>query len=423
MNILIIGSGGREHALAWKIRQSPRAGKIFIAPGNAGTAAVGVNVDLDINIHKDILSFCVENKIDLVVIGPDAVLASGLSDFLAKNGLKIFGPTKAAAEIEWSKAYAKKLMKKIGIQTAEYKEFKNVGNAKKYLVRQKFPLVIKASGLALGKGVRIAADISEAEKFINEIMVDKVFGKAGDKIIIEEYLEGSEISIHAFCDGETALLFPAAQDHKRIFDGDNGPNTGGMGVVAPVPWVKKELLDEVKNRIIEPLLKQLKKEGRRYVGLLFPGLIITKEGPKVLEFNARFGDPETQVYTMLLKSDLLEIILACLEGKLKEIKLKWENGFACCVILASSGYPESSKTGFEIKGTEKFEQTENITLFHSGTKKRNGKILTNGGRVLGVTAKGKTLKVAVRKAYGVVSRIKFRGMQYRRDIGKKSLNA
>ena len=346
MNILIIGSGGREHALAWKLKQSPKIEKIFVAPGNAGTSLIGENVSLDIFNHQAIIDFSIQNDIGLAVIGPDDVLASGIVDSLQTAGIKVFGPTKEAAEIEWSKSFAKDLMNRLNIPTARSAEFSDIEPAKLYIKDQSYPLVIKASGLALGKGVIIADNHERAIAALNDMMTRKIFGAAGETLIIEEYLRGEEISTHAFCDGNTAAMFPTAQDHKRIFNNDKGPNTGGMGTVAPVPSVSKDILNEIERRIVTPVIQELKNMGREYKGVLFPGIMLTEDGPKVLEFNARFGDPETQSYMRLLKTDLLDILLACAEGKLNGLEIEWENNLsACCVVLASRGYPGDYQKG------------------------------------------------------------------------------
>ncbi len=417
MDILIIGSGGREHALAWKLNQSPKAGKIFIAPGNAGTALVGQNVSLDIFDHQVVIDFCKLNKIDLVVIGPDDVLAEGIVNSLQAAGIKVFGPTKAAAEVEWSKSFAKDLMKRLGIPTARSEEFREIEAAKEYAKNSNYPLVVKASGLALGKGVVIANSYEDAVSALEEMLVKKVFGAAGETVIMEEFLQGIEISIHAFCDGETFSMFPAAQDHKRIFDNDQGPNTGGMGTVAPVPGVTAETLKEIEQKIVAPLLGGLKKVGREFNGILFPGIMLTKDGPKVLEFNARFGDPETQSYMRLLKTDLVDILLACAAGKLKDLKIEWEENLSvCCVILASAGYPGTYKKGIPISGIKEAESMEGVVIFHAGTKILDSNIVTNGGRVLGVSARDETLEGARQKAYDAVERINFEGKQFRKDI-------
>ena len=416
MNVLIVGGGGREHALAWKIKQSPKIKKIFVAPGNAGTSTLAENIE--INTSKEIIRWLKLNPVDLVVVGPDSYLAEGIVDEIEELKIPVFGPTKAAAEIEWSKVFAKEFMKEEGIPTAKYQVFTELEEAKQYLKQQGFPLVIKAGGLAMGKGVTVALNLNEANQFLFKIMSEKVFGEAGNEVIIEEYLEGKEISVHAFCDGETAIIFPPAQDHKRILEDDKGPNTGGMGTVTPVPGISEEEMEEIKNKIVIPTITALKKRGRPFKGLLFPGIMITKGGPKVIEYNARFGDPETQVYLRILQSDLLEILLACVRGDLKSQKVEWSTKSAACVVCASWGYPGDYEKGKVIYGLDRVVD-EDAVIFQAGTKNAEDQIVTNGGRVLGVTAVGDNLKEALAKAYASVKQVFFEGMKYRKDIGKK----
>ena len=418
MNIIIIGSGGREHSLAWKLKQSPKVKNIFVAPGNAGTALVATNIPL--LKSEDIISWIKENPVDLVVVGPDDYLAEGIVDKLQEINVPVFGPTKLAAEIEWSKSFAKQFMKEENILTAKFEIFSNLEKAKSYVKDHSFPLVIKANGLALGKGVVVAHDIGEANLALNEIMKDKVFGKAGDKVIIEEFLEGDEISVHAFCDGERAVLFPPSQDHKKALDGDKGKNTGGMGTIAPVPWITKTQMKKIEQKIVIPTLLALKKRGRPFKGILFPGVMMTKDGPKVIEFNARFGDPETQSYIRLLESDLFPILLSCVNGILDKQEIIWSKKSACCVVCASGGYPQKYEKGKVIKGLSNIK-SNGIEVFYAGTKFDKGKVFTNGGRVLGVTSIGNGLNEAINKAYKAIEFISFEGMQYRKDIGKKSL--
>ncbi len=416
MNILVIGSGGREHALAWKLKQSPRVKKIFTAPGNPGTAQVGENIALDILDHQAVIDFVKEKQIDLVVVGPDDALASGIVNSLQEAGIKVFGPTKEAAEIEWSKSFAKELLERLNIPTAKSKTFTDIAEAKDYVRDHKYPLVIKASGLALGKGVVIAQTREESEQALEEMMSQKTFGVAGETVVIEEFLKGEEISIHAFCDGETVIMFPSAQDHKRIFDNDQGPNTGGMGTVAPVPGVSKDVLNQVEREVVIPIIEELKNIGRPFKGVLFPGIMLTKNGPKVLEFNARFGDPETQSYMHILKTDLIEILLACIEGALDTTRIEWEDKSACCVVFASKGYPGNYERGLPITGISDAEKIDDVIIFHAGTKSDAGQIVTNGGRVLGISAMGPTLEEARQKAYSAVELINFEGKQFRKDI-------
>lgn len=417
MNILIVGSGGREHALAWKLKQSPKIEHIFVAPGNAGTSQIAENIN--ISKTEDIVAWIRNNPVDLVVVGPDEYLAEGLVDELEALNIRVFGPTKTAAEIEWSKSFAKQFMKDEGIPTAAYEIFSDLEKARAYIQTQSFPLVIKASGLALGKGVIIAQSIEEAETALEEIMKDKVFGSAGNEVVIEEYLQGKEISVHAFCDGESAVLFPPAQDHKRIFEGDKGPNTGGMGTIAPVPGVTKEHMEEIEKSVVIPTILALKRRGRPFKGILFPGIMLTADGPKVIEFNARFGDPETQSYMRILETGLIDILLACAGGDLSSQNIEWSSESACCIVCASEGYPGKYEKGEVIEGLD-FAQKD-IVIFHAGTKQEGSRVMTNGGRVLGITATGKDLKESLSKAYEAIEKISFQGMQYRKDIGAKSL--
>lgn len=423
LNILIIGSGGREHAIVWKVSQSPRVEKIFVAPGNAGTSQIATNIDIKATEISRLIEFARNQPIDLTIVGPDDSLALGIVDKFQKAGLKVFGPSRKAARIESSKAFSKKLMVENEIPTARYKAFSDFDKAVEYVKRQKFPIVIKASGLALGKGVSICESFDQAIEALTNMMVNKTFGKSGSKVIIEEFLgTDQEVSIHCITDGKSALIFPTAQDHKPIFDGDKGPNTGGMGTYAPVPWAREEIINWASKKVIRPILKGLDNSGSKFTGCLYPGLKMTKEGLKVLEFNARFGDPETQSYMRLLETDLIDIIEASLEGRLAKIKAEWKNGFAVCVIIASKGYPVSKGEEVPIYGLDKTKGDDNIVIFHSGTKIKNGKVFASGGRVLGVTATDNTLKGALAKAYNAASKIKFEGMQYRTDIGAKAFS-
>jgi len=420
MSILIIGSGGREHALGWKLKQSKKVKKIYFSPGNAGTGEIGVNIKINNSNHPKVISWIKKNKIDLVIIGPDQYLAEGLADSLQKKNIKVFGPTKKASEIEWSKSFAKQFMVDESIPTAKFAIFNDFKKASEYIKKQKFPLVIKADGLASGKGVVIAKSLIEAKSALKEMMENKIYGKAGGRVVIEEYLTGKEISIHVFSDGKTTKLFPSSQDHKRIFENDTGPNTGGMGTVAPLPWVTSKLMSEIDKKIVTPTVKGLERRDRKFVGVLYPGIMVTKEGPKVIEFNARFGDPETQVYMRLLETDLLDIILSCIEGKLSNLNIKWSKNSASCVVLASGGYPGKYKNDIEIRGIDNIKDSS-IVIFHAGTKKTKNKFLTNGGRVVSTTATGKTLKDSLNKAYKAIDSFDFKGMQFRKDIGMKSL--
>jgi phosphoribosylamine--glycine ligase len=420
-NVLIIGGGGREHALAWKIHQSPTLGQLYLAPGNAGTALLGENVSISVTNVTALVAFAKEHQVGLTVVGPDDALAAGIVDAFQAAGLRIFGPTHAAAQVEASKSFAKDLMMAREIPTARYETFTNLENAKAYASKQKFPLVVKASGLALGKGVYIAADLKEAEHALDDIMRHKIFGESGSSVVIEEFLTGPEVSIHAFCDGHRAVLFPPAQDHKRIGTGDTGPNTGGMGTYAPVPWVHDGFMSEVRVQVLRPILAGLKAHGSPFTGVLYPGLLLTKKGIKVLEFNARFGDPETQTYMRLLQTDLLEILNACATASLSDVDIKWGYRSAITIVVASGGYPGKYQTGLPITGIEDAESDEDVVVFHAGTKMQSGQLVTNGGRVLGVTATARNLREAQKKAYAAVKKIHFEGMQYRTDIADKAL--
>jgi len=421
MKLLIIGSGGREHALGWKLAQSPVVKKIYCAPGNPGLSELGECVDIKANDIAGLADFALKNGIDLTVVGPDDCLAAGVVDAFVNKGLKIFGPSQKASQIESSKAFSKDLMRKANIPTADYAVFDDYEKALDYLNGQICPLVIKASGLALGKGVIICRSSEEARSALSSVMVERIFGASGDRVIIEEFWEGQEVSVHAFCDGERAALFPASQDHKQAFDGDLGPNTGGMGSYSPVGWVTPEMMTEIETAVVIPALKALSKLGAPFQGCLFPGLIRTPQGFKVLEFNARFGDPETQSYMRLLESDLAEILLSCAEGRLKPDEIKWSTQSAACLVAASGGYPGNYQKGFEISGMEQALENPDIKIFQSGTAFRGEKPVTAGGRVLGITATGSNLKAALDNCYRAVSKISFSGMQYRRDIGLKGL--
>lgn len=419
-NVLIIGSGGREHALAWKLAQSPRIGKLYVAPGNGGTHQVAENVPINAADISGLIKFTEKNEIGLTVVGPDDPLALGVVDAFQARGLRIFGPTRAAAEIESSKTFAKNLMSEAGIPTATFKIFSDYDKALAYVRERGAPIVVKASGLALGKGVYVCKTLAQAEGALAEIMLDHVHKEAGSEVVVEEFLDGQEISIHAFCDGKTFVLLPPAQDHKPIRDGDEGKNTGGMGTIAPVSWVSADTLHALGEQVVRPTLEALAKRGRQFSGLLYPGFKMTTSGPKVLEFNARFGDPETQSYMCLLKTDLLDILEACVNGTLAELAIEWHSGFAACVVIASGGYPDGYKKGLPLLGVAEAERVSDVVVFHAGTK-FDGELKTSGGRVLGVTAIGTTLRDALDRAYEAAKLIKFEGIQYRRDIGAKAL--
>ncbi|MDD5148456.1 MAG: phosphoribosylamine--glycine ligase [Candidatus ainarchaeum sp.] len=418
MKILLFGSGGREHCLAWKIRQSRHCTKLFCAPGNAGTAQIAENVAINAEDIPALLEFSLKEKIDLTVVGPENPLVAGIVDEFEKKGLKIFGPKKAAAMLEGSKAFAKKIMRKYCIPTAEAKEFVSAEEALAYLQRQKMPVVVKADGLAAGKGVLICGTLPEAEKAVKKILLEKEFGEAGAKVVIEEFLEGEEASFLAFCDGKTVKPMASSQDHKRVFDNDKGLNTGGMGAYSPAPVVTKKIELEVLQGIMQKIIDAMKKEGAEYKGVLYAGLMIKNGKAKVLEFNARFGDPETQVILPRMESDLVEIMLACIEGKLAEKELEWKKDACTGVVLASGGYPENYEKGKEIFGLEK---VENAFVFQAGTKIENGKTVTSGGRVLVVSALGKNIEESIKNAYSEVKKISFEKMHYRKDIGRKAV--
>jgi len=417
MKILIIGSGGREHALAWKLVQSPRVEKIFCTPGNAGTAQIGENVPLGPEDIAGLVAFARGQGIGLTVVGPDDALAAGIVDAFEREGLRIFGPTAAAARLESSKIFAKDFMRRHGIPTAESREFTDCAEAHAWCVAAKYPLVIKADGLALGKGVVIAENPAAATEAVHRAMELGVFGEAGRRIVIEEFLQGVECSIHALVDGAGYCLFPDAKDHKRAFDGDTGPNTGGMGTISPSGTLDPALLDWVKTDVLDRFVAGIQADGLPFRGMLFPGLMITADGPKVLEFNCRFGDPETQVLVRRLRSDLLDLLEACVDGTLDAQEPVWDERAAVCVVLASGGYPGSYEKGKPITGLEEAGALENVVVFHAGTKSDGDRILTNGGRVLGVTALAADTARARELAYGAADGIGFDQMQRREDIG------
>ncbi len=419
MKVLIIGSGGREHVLAWKIKQSKKVDKIFIAPGNAGTAEVGENIDIDAEDINALADFAGKEKIELTIVGPEAPLVAGIVDEFSKKGLRCFGPSKAAAEIEGSKSFTRDLLKKYKIPSAEYAVFTDAEKAKEYVKEKGAPIVVKADGLAAGKGVTVAETEEEAVKAIEEIMEDNKFGEAGAKIVLEEKLEGEEASYLVFTDGESILPMVSSQDHKPVFDEGKGPNTGGMGAYSPAPVVTKELEKQIKEEIMIPTIRAMKEEEKEFRGFLYGGLIIKNGKARVIEFNARFGDPEAQAVIPRLESDLIEILEACMNGSLKNQKIKWSNKACTCVVLASGGYPESYEKGKEISIGEK---GEGQLVIHAGTKLENGKIFTNGGRVLGCVGLGESIKESIEKAYDLVEKVKFEKMHYRKDIGKKALD-
>ena len=418
MKVLIVGSGGREHAIAWAVAKSPRADKIYCAPGNAGIAEYAECVDIKAMEFDKLVAFAKEKEIDLTIIGMDDPLVGGIVDAFEAEGLRVFGPRKNAAIIEGSKAFSKDLMKKYHIPTAFYENFDNKEDALAYLDQARMPIVLKADGLALGKGVLICNTLEEAREGVKTIMEEKKFGSAGDRMVIEEFMTGREVSVLAFCDGKTIKCMTSAQDHKRAKDGDQGLNTGGMGTFSPSPFYTKEVEEFCEKYIYQPTMDAMAAEGRPFVGVLFTGLMITEDGPKVLEFNARFGDPEAQVVLPRMKNDIIEVMEACIDGKLDQIDLQFEDNAAVCVVLASDGYPVSYEKGFLIKGLEHFKDKDGYYCFHAGSKKTEDGIVTNGGRVLGVTAKGRDLKDARKKAYEATEWIQFDNKYMRHDIGR-----
>jgi phosphoribosylamine--glycine ligase len=421
MKILILGSGGREHALAWKLRQSPRVTHVYCAPGNGGISEVATCVPHKLGEQEALVAFAKTQGIDLTVVGPDDALAAGIVDRFEAEGLRIFGPEQAAARLESSKVFAKEFMQRHGIPTAASGHFTDSNLAQQFASRMSLPVVVKADGLALGKGVIIAQTHAEAATAIRQIMDERKFGDAGSAVVIEEFLQGPEVSIHALVDGSNYLLFPSAQDHKRAQDGDQGLNTGGMGTYSPVPQLTPTLEREVREQVLDRFLAGIKADGIRYRGMLFPGLILTAAGPRVLEFNCRFGDPETQVLLSRLETDLLDLLEACIDGTLAQQTPRWKAGSAVCVIAASGGYPEAYETGKPIEGLG--EAARDAVVFHAGTRLQDGRFLTSGGRVLGVTATGADLTEARERAYLATKAVGFEGMHFRSDIGSKGLGA
>ncbi|MEE0532256.1 MAG: phosphoribosylamine--glycine ligase [Anaerostipes hadrus] len=418
MKVLIVGSGGREHAIAWSVAKSPKVDKIYCAPGNAGIAEFAECVNIGAMEFDKLVTFAKENAIDLTIIGMDDPLVGGVVDAFEAEGLRVFGPRKNAAIIEGSKAFSKDLMKKYKIPTAAYENFTDPDEAIKYLETAKMPIVLKADGLALGKGVLICNTLEEAKEGVKTLMLDKQFGDAGNEIVIEEFMTGREVSVLAFCDGKTIKCMTSAQDHKRAKDGDQGLNTGGMGTFSPSPFYNDEVEAFCEKYVYQSTMDAMASEGRPFTGILFTGLMITEDGPKVLEYNARFGDPEAQVVLPRMKNDIIDVMEACIDGKLSDIELEFEDNAAVCVVLASDGYPEKYDKGFEIKGLDTFKDKDGYYVFHAGTKFDGDKIVTNGGRVLGVVAKGEDLKAARANAYKATEWIDFANKYKRNDIGK-----
>ena len=419
MKVLIVGGGGREHAIAWKVAKSPKVEKLYCAPGNAGIAEVAECVNIGVMEFDKLTAFARENQIDLTIIGPDDPLAAGAVDAFEAAGLRVFGPRKNAAILEASKAFSKDLMKKYGIPTAAYETFTSPEAALTYLETAKMPIVLKADGLALGKGVLICKDLEEAKEGVKTLMLDKQFGSAGDEIVIEEFMTGREVSVLSFVDGKTIKIMTSAQDHKRAKDGDQGLNTGGMGTFSPSPFYTADVDAFCKEHIYQKTVDAMRAEGREFKGIIFFGLMLTADGPKVLEYNARFGDPETQVVLPRMKNDIVDLFEACIDGTLDQVDLQFEDNAAVCVVLASDGYPEHYEKGFPIHGLEHFKDADGYYVFHAGSKfDADGQIVTNGGRVLGVTATGKTLKEARTNAYKATEFITFDNKYMRHDIGK-----
>ena len=418
MKVLIVGSGGREHAIAWSVAKSPKVDKIYCAPGNAGIAEFAECVNIKAMEFDKLVAFAKENAIDLTIIGMDDPLVGGVVDAFESEGLRVFGPRKNVAIIEGSKAFSKDLMKKYKIPTAAYENFTDPDEAIKYLETAKMPIVLKADGLALGKGVLICNTLEEAKEGVKTLMLDKQFGDAGNEIVIEEFMTGREVSVLAFCDGKTIKCMTSAQDHKRAKDGDQGLNTGGMGTFSPSPFYNDEVEAFCEKYVYQSTIDAMASEGRPFTGILFTGLMITEDGPKVLEYNARFGDPEAQVVLPRMKNDIIDVMEACIDGKLSDVELEFEDNAAVCVVLASDGYPEKYDKGFEIKGLDTFKDKDGYYVFHAGTKFDGDKIVTNGGRVLGVVAKGEDLKAARANAYKATEWIDFANKYKRNDIGK-----
>jgi phosphoribosylamine--glycine ligase len=421
MDVLLIGSGGREHAIAWKLRQSKGLGTLYIAPGNAGTAQCGQNVPIKDSDVPALVAFAREKRVGLVVVGPEDPLAAGVVDALEAAGIKAFGPSKAAAQLEADKAFAKQMMRSCSVSTAEARVFDRFSDAKAYIASRDEPVVVKAAGLAKGKGVIVCDDPADAILAAEKIMVDKVFGSAGDRVIVEDKLLGEEASILAFVDGRNIYLMESSQDHKPVGDGDTGPNTGGMGAYSPAPIISDDMMNRISREILVPIVDAMNRNETPYKGVLYAGVMVTSGGPRVLEFNARFGDPETQPVLMRLTSDLLEVCLAVCNGTLEDIFLKWDPRPAVCVVMASSGYPGDYEKGKPIHGLNEAQSLADVMVFHAGTAQKDGDVVTSGGRVLGVTALGADVAEAKARAYEAIGHIHFEGAHYRRDIADKAI--
>jgi phosphoribosylamine--glycine ligase len=422
VKILVVGGGGREHALCWKIRQSPLVNTLYCAPGNPGIAQLAQCVQLGVEDIEGLLKFALAEKIDLTVVGPEVPLTLGIVDRFQAAGLDIFGPNRAAAQIEGSKSFSKDLMARHGIPTAAYRSISNHAEAVAYIREQGAPIVIKADGLAAGKGVVVAMSEEQAIKAVDEIMCDQIFGQAGARVVIEEFMDGEEASFFAFTDGKNILPLASSQDHKRVFDGDEGPNTGGMGAYSPAPVVTAALHDEIVETIVKPTIAGMARDGHPYVGILYVGLMIKNNQPRVVEYNARFGDPEAQPLLMRMKSDIVPLLQACAKGQLDQNRIEWHDKAAVCVVMASGGYPGDFATGLPINGLEQAAAIDDLMVFHAGTGTENGRIVNKGGRVLGVTGLGDSVAAAIEKAYSGVAKIDWKDVHYREDIGRKALN-
>jgi phosphoribosylamine--glycine ligase len=421
MKVLVVGGGGREHALVWKIAQSSKVSNVYCAPGNAGISELAEIVPIKANDLKGLLDFALKAKIDLTVVGPEDPLTLGIVDLFESKGLSIFGSNRKAAEIEGSKAFAKEVMKKYHIPTASFMTFENPKEAIAYIRKQGVPIVVKADGLAAGKGVMVCKTVEEAIRSVEQIMVEKMFGEAGKRVVVEECLTGEEASYIAFTDGKSILPMASCQDHKPIFDGDEGPNTGGMGAYSPAPVVTDEVHQQIMEKILRPMIQGMWEEGRPYRGVLYAGLMIKDGQPKVLEFNARFGDPETQPVLMRMRGDIVPILEACMKGTLSQCQIEWDERAAVCVVMASKGYPGDYEKGKAIKGLQEVSRMKDVVVFHAGTASKEGQIVTNGGRVLGVTGLGEDIPRAIKKSYEAVKKISWDGVHYRTDIGQKAL--
>lgn len=421
MKVLVVGGGGREHALVWKLARSPRVSRVYAAPGNAGTEELGVNVPIEAEDVEALADFAALEGIGLTVVGPEAPLVKGIVDLFRARGLRVFGPSALAARLEGSKAFSKAAMRRFGVPTADYGEFDDAEAARAFIRARGAPLVVKADGLAAGKGVVVAHAVEEALAAVDDMLVEGVFGAAGRKVVVEEFLEGEEASFLAFCDGRTVVPMASSQDHKAVFDGDRGPNTGGMGAYSPAPVVTAAVHRQVMERVMIPMVEGMAAEGTPYVGVLYAGLMIRDGVARVLEFNCRFGDPECQPIVMRMKGDLVPVLDACIDGRLHEVRLEWEPRAAVCVVMASEGYPGAYPKGVEIEGLDAAARLPDVAVFHAGTRREGGRVVTTGGRVLGVTGLGAGVAEAIERAYAGVREILWPGAQYRTDIGKKAL--